>query len=130
MPAVVLVPTTLATSDIGKTLALTALTVETNADTLTIGNYADRKVFLVVVNADATHAATVSFAAGDGVLSARGAVTQVVAAASTCFIPLERIETARVLNLQGTNAGKIIVNTTIATGGVIGSVSIGIAEIG
>ena len=127
MPAVSLATTSIAASDISKALTLTALTTASNNDYITVAKK-DINGEIIIQNADASHAATVVFSAGDGVLSSKGTVTVTVAASTTTIVPLERLETARVLNLTGTNKGKIIVNTTIASGGAITSVSFGYVE--
>lgn len=125
MPAVSLATTALTSTDVGKAVTLTALTAESNADYITVAA-PDQRISIMIVNADTTHAASVVFSAGDGVCAK--AVTVAVAAATTVFIPMVQLETAKVLNMGGTNKGKIIVNTTIASGGDITKVSFGVVQ--
>jgi hypothetical protein len=131
MAATVLAPTSIAKSDIGKSLTMTAVITPSNNDTIALGAYPDQRVFIVIANSDASHDATVVFSAGDGLLSSLGSISVTVPATKTVFVPLVNLETARILNTLGggANLGKIIVNTTIASGGTIGDVTFGIAEL-
>jgi hypothetical protein len=130
MAATVLVPTVLTKSDLQKVIAMTAVITASNNDTIALGAFPDQRVGIIIQNTDASHDATVIFSAGDGILALEGAVTVLVPATKTVFVPLVNLETARILNTFGSNANKgmIIVNTTIATGGAIGDVTFGIVE--
>ncbi len=126
MPAVSLATTTLATTDISKEITMTALTTASNSDYITIAG-ADEDYAIIISNADATHDATVVLSASTGgLLGAMGTVSITVAATKTVYFALRRASSARIVNQTGTNAGKIIANTTIASGGDITKVTFGV----
>jgi hypothetical protein len=118
MALAVIVPTILANSDQSKAITFTAITGASQSDTIAVSKK-DLKGLIIINNTDPTYAATTIFSTGDGVRAGAGTVTIAIAAATQVIVPLERLETARVLNMTGTNKGKIVMNTTIATSGTI-----------
>lgn len=112
-------------SDVAKELTSTAAT----GTDFFVDDNADQRVFVVLQNTDATHAATVVFKAGDGVLSAKGDVTVTVDATKTAIVPMTRIDSARVKITNGTDKGKIHVTESIASGGTLSDLLIAVVSV-
>ncbi|HEX3026806.1 MAG TPA: hypothetical protein VHR42_06225 [Clostridia bacterium] len=115
-------------SDDSKELVMTSAAGA--SDYFTLDN-ADHRVTLIVKNANSTAGqdATVTLKAGNGILSTLGDEAFTVPMGKTYAIPLSRIDSARIKNLSGTNKGKVMVSTTVAASGVVGSVSIGVISV-
>lgn len=124
-----LVKTTVGFADVAKPVTFTALT-GTDYINLEAGeDYPDQRLTLLVKNGDATHDATLTFKAGDGVLGALGDLAVTVAGGAQAAIPVARLDTARVKNLSGASKGQIVVASAIAAGGTLGSVSVGVVAV-
>jgi len=125
-----LVKTVVGYSDVGTALTYTAAT--SGGDYIDFGSYndyPDQRVMIAIRNLDTSHDATITFKAGDGILSAQGDIAVTVAGAATSVvkvIPLTKLDTARIKNLNGTNKGKVMVVSTIATGGTLSNVQIAV----
>lgn len=89
---------------------------------------ADSRVSILIKN-DNTQSATITFKAGDGALSSLGDIDVTVAGGAQCFVPLTRLESARVKVLSGEDKGKIIVSTAVETGGTVGNVSFAVLSV-
>lgn len=113
--------------EFGELSAAVSFNAATGSDEFFPDN-ADGRVNLVIKNAN-TQSATVTLKAGDGPLASLGDVAITAAGGQTVFVPLSRVETARVKLITGTNKGKILVTTTVETGGTVGNVSIGIVSV-
>lgn len=107
--------------------AAVTFTAATGTDYFVPDN-ADGRVTVLIKNAN-TQNATVSFKAGDGALAALGDVSVTVAAGATAFVPLARVETARVKTLTGENKGRVLVSTAVDAGGSLANVTFGIVSV-
>lgn len=88
-----------------------------------IPDNSDGRISILVKNGN-TQDAVIALKAGDGALSALGDVSVTVPGGAQYFIPLERIETARVKVMSGDDKGKIFISTSVATGGDVTKVSL------
>lgn len=89
---------------------------------------ADSRVSILIKN-DNTQSATITFKAGNGALSSLGDINITVAGGAQCFVPMARLESARVKVLSGEDKGRIILSTSVATGGTVGSVSFAVLSV-
>lgn len=125
-----LVKTVVGYNDVGTALTYTAATAGGDyIDFSAYNGYPDQRVMIAIRNLDTSHDATITFKAGDGMLSAQGDIPVVVAGSATSVvkvIPLTKLDTARVKNTSGTNKGKIMVTSTIASGGTLSNVQIAV----
>lgn len=115
-----LVKTTIATTDISKTLVYTAA----SGTDYIVDNVPDDRTYIFARNTDPSHAATIVFAAGDGTQALLGPVTVTVAAGAAIVVPMSNLESARVKLLadaanSGANKGNIVVTESIASGGTL-----------
>ena len=94
-----------------------------------ISDNADGRMGILIKNSNATQNAVVTIKAGDGALSSLGDIKVTVSADATAYVPLVRAETARVKVTTGPDKGKVFVTTAVDTGGVVGSVGIGIISV-
>lgn len=121
-----LVKTVVGFADVAKPVTYTALT---GTDLINLGageDYPDQRLMVLVKNGDATHALTLTFKAGDGTLSALGDLPVTVAGGAEVAIPVARLDSARVKALSGASKGQIVVASAIASGGTLGSASVGV----
>lgn len=120
-----LVKSVVAFSDVGKEVAYTAA----SGTDYIVDDNADQRVIITMKNADTTHDATVLLKAGDGILSAKGDVSVTVPATKTIAVPLTRVDSARVKITNGADKGKIDVTESIASGGTLSNLTIGVISI-
>jgi hypothetical protein len=93
-----------------------------------IPDNADGRVNVIIKNGN-TQNATVAIKAGDGMLAPLGDVNVLVGGGQTVFVPLCRVETARVKVTTGTNKGNVFVTTAVDAGGSLANVSIGVVSV-
>ena len=98
-------------------------TAATGADYFLADN-SDSRLLLFVKNANASQNAAVTVKAGTGRLSTCGDIVLTVAAGKTAAVPMNRLESARVKVLSGADKGKVLVNTSVDSGGSLSSVSL------
>lgn len=111
----------------GANSAQVTFTAASGADYFTADN-SDSRIFLVAKNSNA-QSATVTIKAGDGALCALGNANFTVGPGAEIFIPMSRVESARVKILSGEDKGKIYVLTAAETGGAVGNVSIAVVSV-
>jgi hypothetical protein len=111
----------------GKTNAAVTFTAATGTDYFTPDN-ADGRVAVIIKNGN-TQGATVTFKAGDGGLSPLGDVPVTVGAGATVYVPLSRVESARVKVTTGANKGRVLVSTAVDAGGSVSNITIGIVSV-
>lgn len=122
-----LIKTVVGYHDVGTNVTFTSATADGDyIDFAGYKGFPDQRVMFIVRNQDSSHDAIVTFKAGDGILSAQGDVAVTVPKSSEVAIPLTKLDTARIKVTSGENKGKILVNSSIASGGDISSVQIAV----
>lgn len=83
----------------------------------------------VVINNENTVPATVTLKAGDGTLSPLGDINIDAPAGKIVYVPLVRVESARVKVTRGADKGKVFVATKTESGGDVSKVGIAVVSV-
>lgn len=111
----------------GSISAAATYTPATGTDFFKVEN-SDSRMTLLVKNTGA-QSASVSLNAGNGSLAPLGDVKFTVASGAELFIPLSRVETARVKITSGADKGKVFISTTVDSGGTVGNISFAVISV-